>query len=639
MKRERRIRKVFAQSRTYTIMLDTRLLKKTKLAFILIASLIVCLDIKAQFSAVELEPVVTTATRVSESATIIGSSVDTIQEADLTRRQLFTLSDALSGVAGIGTAPTGQVGANDSIFLRGSNSNQTLFLIDGIALNDANVDYNVFLGGLHLAKADTLEIIQGPQGSLYGSQAVGGVISLNTARGSGKLSGVLSVEGGSFGSLSSAASLQGSHDAWSYTISASDYATDNQRINNRFTGSSLAMRLDKTVFSDFEVGLTLRGLMDKYGDPSDRYTNDLYAHETEHNWLGTLFADAQLAQNLKTHLIYGLQDRNYSAYDYTYGAVSTNYVHNTRQVLDWQFTGQLTADNKLVAGVTTDKEHTRDTGFGAINNHQTLTAYFVEDESRFTDNVYLTVGARNDHYDTFGGASTGRVTLAILSYNKALKLRGSYASGFNAPSFLELYGKESYYVGNSHLYPEKTKGADIGFDFYFPNNAGSLSLTWFKNDYRNLIVYNFDVTPSTTENIDKARSDGFELSAKTLFVGSMKARIAYTYLIANNLSQHEPLLRRPKNSGNVDLWQDVTSNLGFGLGITFVGARADVNAYTYESVTDPNYSVFRIYSNWTITKQLAFHARIENLLDRKYEPVNGYPALRLGTYAGLDWKF
>ena len=99
------------------------------------------------------------------------------------------------------------------------------------------------------------------------------------------------------------------------------------------------------------------------------------------------------------------------------------------------------------------------------------------------------------------------------------------------------------------------------------------------------------------------------------------------------------MLRRPKNSGNIDLWQDITSNLGVGLGVTFVGVRSDVNAYSYQSVTDPNYSVFRIYSNWNITKQLAFHARIENLLDRKYEPVNGYPALRLGMYAGLDWKF
>jgi vitamin B12 transporter len=620
-------------------MIVSILLKRRKLAVAIIASLITHVAAYAQFTSIELEPLVTTATRIPESATIIGSSVDSIQETDLTRRQLFTLAEALGGTAGISTGPTGQVGANNSIFLRGANSNQTLFLIDGVALNDANVDYNVFVGGLHLAKGDSVEIIQGPQSTLYGSQAVGGVVSLNTARGSGKLSGEVSIEGGSFGTLGAEASLQGSRDSWGYNISASNYATDNERVNNRFTGTSLAVRLDKNIFNDLEVGITLRGLMDRYGDPSDEYTNDLYAYETEHNWLGTLFADAQLAQNLKIHVILGLQERNYSTYDFSDDIVSTTYVHNTRDVLDWQFIGQLNADNKLIAGMTADKEHTRDTGFGAINNYQTLSAYYLEDEARLTENAYLTLGARNDHYDTFGSASTGRATLALLSYNKSLKFRGSYATGFNAPSFLDLYGKDAYYVGNPHLVPETTKGVDLGFDFYFPNNAGSLSATWFKNDYKNLINYNFNQSPATMQNIDKARTDGIELSAKTLFLGSIKARIAYTYLKALNLTEDEALLRRPKNSGNVDLWEDITSNLGLGFGVTFVGERSDVNAYTYDAVMDPNYTVFRIYSNWSITQHVSVHARIENLLNRKYEPVNGYPATGLGIYGGIDWKF
>ncbi len=598
------------------------------------------MQLRAQYTSIELDPQVTTATRVPEFANTLGTQVDSIQQSDLARRQLSTVADALSGIPGAPIGSTGQIGAVTSVFLRGSNSNQTLFLVDGIPLNDSNTDYSVFLAGAKLAPGDTIEIAQGPQSTLYGGEAVGGVVSLMTARGMGPMSGSISADAGSFGSLQGAASLQGVKDSWGYNVSASTYTTNNERINNRFAGTSVALRLDKILFTDLSVGLTVRGLMDRYGDPSDIYTNDRYAYETEHNWLSTLFLDGQLTQYINTHLILGMQDRNYNAYQPRPGSATLNtVVQNRREILDWQFTGEITSSNKLTAGLTADLEHTKNTGFGAVDKKQTLRAYFVEDEAMLIENVYLTAGARQDTYDTFGTANTERITLAILTNNRLLKFRGSYGTGFDAPSFLDLYGKDPYFVGNPKLLPEKTKGWDFGFDFYFPNNSGSLTATWFNNDYTNLIIDNFMLSPATTANVEHAKTDGLEFAAKTIFLGSIKTRAAYTYMQAINVTQNSLLLRRPEHSATIDLWEDIGSGVSLGLGASFVGQRSDVSALNYATIIDRNYTIFRLYSNWNMTKRFALHARIENLLNRKYSPVNGYPALGLGFYAGVDWKF
>ena len=111
-----------------------------------------------------------------------------------------------------------------------------------------------------------------------------------------------------------------------------------------------------------------------------------------------------------------------------------------------------------------------------------------------------------------------------------MKLRASYGTGFNAPSFLELYGVATGYVGNPDLEPERSRGGDAGIDWYLPNKRGTLSATWFQNDYTDLIVYNFNVYPGTTVNVGRARTDGLELEAKLVLAAGFELHAAYTYL-------------------------------------------------------------------------------------------------------------
>ena len=166
-----------------------------------------------------LEPVVVVATRTPEDIATLGSAVDLITASDLARQQIYTPAAALGAIPGAPAFANGAIGSDISIFTRGSDSDQTLFLVDGIRLNDANTDYAVFLGGARLGATDSIEILRGPQSTLYGSEAVGGVVSLQAQKGSGEPTAEVEFEAGSFDTVSGSLSAQGARDKWAWSSS------------------------------------------------------------------------------------------------------------------------------------------------------------------------------------------------------------------------------------------------------------------------------------------------------------------------------------------------------------------------------------------------------------------------------------
>jgi vitamin B12 transporter len=587
----------------------------------------------------QLDAFLVVATRTPADIRTLGTAVDQISAAELAREQMPTVAAALGAIPGAPAFANGAPGSDMSIFMRGSDSDQTLLLVDGIRMNDANTDYAVFLGGARLGATDSVEIARGPQSTLYGSEAVGGVVSVQAQKGAGDPSADVAVEAGSFDTVAGTLEAQGARDQWAWAFSASGSHTANDRPNNAFDSGNVVLRIDRDLPGGAGVGATLRGFVGRYGDPGDIYTNDSYAHETESNWFGTVFADLKPAPDWTAHVTVGGQDRRYVTFDELPGVFAeTTVVQNRRGVLDAQATFSGIEGHRLTAGITAEAETTQDDGYGEIDQRQTVLAAFAEDEWHPVRPVYVTGGLRYDDFDTFGSSVTGRATAAWLSASRSVKLRASYGTGFNAPSFLELYGVATGYVGNPGLRPERSRGGDAGADWYLPKHAGTLSATWFRNDYRDLIVYDFNVYPGTTANVGRARTEGVELEAKLALAGGVELHVSYTYLEADDLTDATELLRRPRNSGSADLWRDFGGGWSAGAGVQFSGIRQDVDAQTFLTVSDPGYAVARIYGEWRATRRLTLKARVENLFDRKYQPVNGYPALGFGAFGGVEWK-
>lgn len=587
-----------------------------------------------------LEPLVTTATRTPAAPRTIGTAVDAIPFDDLARRQISSLSEALGGVAGAPHFSSGAPGAVTSMFLRGSNSNQTLFLVDGLRLNDPNTDYQLFLGGACVGACDNLEVAHGPQSTLFGGEAVGGVISLRAVRGTGAPSANIGLEAGSFGTLQGSIAAQAASGPWAYNLAAQAGHTDNERPNNAFDRINLAARFDRTLNEQISVGATVRWFHGRYEDPGDRYTNDPDNEEREDNVLVTTFADLTRGAEWKSHVTLGGQDRRFvSENPQPNGTTQITTVKNRRAVLDWQNTYTGFERHRITAGLTAEANHTRNTGFGDINEHQSLLAFFAQDEFSPVEDLYLTAGLRNDDYDTFGRATTGRATVAWLTAQRRVKLRASYGTAFRSPSFLDLYGKSAFYVGNPKLRAERAKGWDAGVDFYLPENRGTLSATWFDTRFHDLINFDFSAFPGTVINVDRAMTRGLELAAKTTLASRTEARVTYTYLEAKDLGTDTRLLRRPRHSFSADVWQAIGEHWSVGAGAALVANRRDVDAATFETITAEDYTVVRLYADYKVTEALHVKARIENLLDEKYEEVNGYPGLGLGAYGSVTWKF
>lgn len=589
---------------------------------------------------VRLDQVVVTATRTPVRLTALGSSVDFISGEDLARQQVSTLREALGGMAGMPGFASGATGATTSLFLRGANSNQTLFLVDGMRLNDPNTDYAVFLGGAGVSPWDSIEIARGPQSTLYGGEAVGGVVSLRTLKGEGAPSARIGVEGGSFGTMQGSVGAQGARDGWAYNVWLQGGRTENQRANNDFAGTTYAVRLDRQAGGQLAVGATLRGFIGSYGSPGDRFTNDPDNREREQNQLATLFAEYAVSPAWSGRLTLGGQDRRFVSVNPAPGLpTQTTVVTNRRGELDWQNTIALGEQHRLTAGLTAERDQTRNNGFGDINRHESLLAFFAQDEWTPAENVFLTGGLRSDDHDTFGRATTGRVTAAWLPLPGRLKLRGSYGTGFRSPSFLDLYGQSPYYQGNPRLRPEHARGWDTGIDLYFPAHRGTLSATWFDTSTHDLIVYDFFVFPGTTANVDRARTRGLELSARAQLGRSWETRAAYTYLEAGNLTEHTRLLRRPRQMLSADVWRDLGGGVSVGAGVLSVAKRQDVDARSFATIDAPDYTVVRFYAAWAVNGRVTVKVRVENLLNEHYEEVNGYPALGAGAFAAVEARF
>lgn len=592
----------------------------------------------AQAPAAQLPPYFTTATRTPAEPHTIGAAFDQVSAADLARRQVSSLAGALGTAAGTPFFASGAMGMATSLFLRGANSNQTLFLVDGLRLNDPNTDYAVFLGGSCVSACDSLEISHGPQSTLYGGEAVGGVISLRAQRGAGRASGRVAIEAGSYGTVQGTVSGQGESGGRAWNFSAQGGRTDNERPNNGFESANTVLRLDQRLDERISVGGTVRWFHGDYGSPGDRFTRDPDNTEREENLLVTAFADLKLAPAWTARAVVGGQDRRFVAESPRAGrATAITVVSNRRAVFDAQTSYAGVERHRLTAGATAERNHTRNTGFGAINRRQSLLALFAQDEFALRDDVFVTAGLRNDDYDTFGRATTGRATGAWLLARRAVKLRASFGTAFRSPSFLDLYGQSAFYVGNPGLRPERARGWDAGVDWYPGGAARAVSLTWFDTRFTNLIASTADFR--SVENIQRASTRGAELSVRVGFGASTEVRGQYTYLEAENLSSNRRLLRRPRHRGGMDLWQDFGRGLSGGAGLSFTAQREDVNAATFGRIDGEDFAVVRIFGAYQVAPRLTLKARLENLLGERYEEVHGYPALGFGAFAGLEWTF
>lgn len=614
-----------------------------------------------QLQRVEGPEVVVTANRLETETGNVGSSQTVITREQLEQKQARTLFDALRGVPGLDVARSGGRGSDASVFLRGANSGQTLVLIDGVEVNDPSSTTRSFnFTDLTTDNIERIEVVRGPQSTLYGSDAIGGVINIITRRGEGDTEMNLSLEGGSFNTWRGRFRAGGGSDTvnWSLGasredsdgISAADEADGNTEEDG-YENSSASARLGFTPAEN--VGI----------DVIARYTDSAFALDNA----GGAFGDdpnhtgAQTQLVLRTEAELTLLDERWHQklgvsltdigreYENGYDAahpedMATSEYDGSLFKIDWQHNLRFSEGNTLTVGLETEEEkgessYVSDSAYGpysSVFEEQTVrtTGYFVQDSIAVADRWFSTLGIRLDDHDRFGSEVTWRATTAWLFPESGTTARGSVGTGFKAPSLYQLFSE----YGSIDLEPEESLGWDVGLEQADPMGYGSVGVTWFANDFDNLL--DFDPVTFVYVNIAEAKTRGLEFHASAGFGEALDLAASYTWTDTEDETTGEDLLRRARHKWGLNANYGFLGKGNANLDLLWVGKRRDTDFSTYpaSSVELGSYLLVNLAGSWDVSEHWQLFGRLENLLDEDYQQVLGYGTYGFGGYLGLKFS-
>ena len=559
-----------------------------------LAAVLPCLA-QAQSAAPSSEDLVVTATRVPSKVEDIPAGVTVIDRKTIEERGYVTLVDALTAVPGLHVAQSGGPGSQASVFVRGTNSNHVLVLVDGVPMNDPADPGGAFNFGVDtLADVERIEIVRGPMSSLYGSGAIGGVINVITKHGHAAPHGHVTLAAGAPRQGLAQADVSGGLGVWDYAakvqgLSARGFDQTPQREIPVYTGeadgdrSKLAqVELGVTPFADTRFSVLLRARDAKYG--YDEQASTAIDAGNASGYDSSLFGKLGVASKLFDGLwdsnlfVTRLQDdRRYTITTTTLDAdddTGDSRYHGRRTDAEWNNTLHVPDFSSLSASSITfgyqhlsDQVNTKiDTNsiFGpylsSVRAHDDSESGYLGAQSTVLGRLALTGQLREDTTTIAGDAFTWRVGGVLDVPEIASHIKASYGTGFRAPALYDRYGIDDYgFIGNPDLKPEYSQGYEVGVTTDLPlalrDSGASVTVTYFNNRIHNLIetVYAADYLSSTDINVDRARTQGIEASIDFHVSRWLQGNLGYTYTDARDLDTQDRLLRRPYNQGFANL--------------------------------------------------------------------------------------
>ncbi len=621
----------------------------------------------AQEKEVTLEEVVVTATRVETPVREVASSITVVSSEEIERKKKIFVSDVIRGLPGLDVVRTGTMGGSTSIFLRGANSEHTLVMIDGVEVNDPmSTTRSHDFAHLMVDNIERIEILRGPQSTLYGSDAIGGVINIITKRGEGKPKFNFSAEGGSFTTFRESAGVNGGNKLFNYSLSLSRLDTEGISSAAKKYGNYEKDGYKNTTFSS-RFGLT--PLENLSFDLILRYVNT----ETELDSGGGIGGDDPNYIQRADHFLFKTQ-AGLSLFDQFWDqkigvAISTSHRDYKNKVdplspfyeksrfdgelikFDWQHHIRLHKTNSITFGFEYEREGGKsrwyyeymgwplDQGIFPEKKADTR-GYYFQDEIRLWDRFFATLGIRLDDHSRFGSETTYRVAPSFLIQETGTKLKGSLGTGFKAPSLYQLYGPRTSWgpTGNVNLKPEKCRGMDLGVEQEFLNKRIILGAIYFRNDFKNLIDFESGLG---FINIKKAKTEGIELSAFIKLIKDLTLGLNYTYTDTEDKNTGRKLLRRPRHKFGLDVNYQFIEKGNINLGFTYIGKRDDMDwsVWPARRVELDGYPLVNLSTSYEVFKNFQLFGKVENLLNKKYEEVKGYGTPGISLFGGIKVTF
>ena len=612
-----------------------------------------------------LSDVVVSATKTQTPYYTLASSVSVITSEMISKRQLGTVVDVLREIPGISVSQQGGPGKLSKVFIRGANSNHTLVLLDGIVMNDASSTDNAFdFSTLNTNDIERIEVVRGPQSTLYGADAVAGVVNIITKHGVGRPKYSIEAESGSNKYYKGNLSALGTYGDLGYSFQATRYQSDgisaaDSKYGNTekdgYSNTGFTSNIDYSIEQNARLNLfykytKAKADLDQLDETFTLFTDDPnYTYNLEEQ----LFkggADISLFEGTwKQQLNASYIKRNSHYLDLPdqirMNTSSEGFYNSERIKFDWQNNLQLNRANLMTVGIETANEiastEYNSSSFGTNTFPEEsirTTSFYLQDQVNFFNSLFASVGLRYDNNEKYGGITTFRIAPAYYIASTGTKIKATYGTGFKAPSLYFLF--EPVY-GNPNLKPEKSRGFDFGFDQFMQNEELQFGITYFNLQLRDMFGYDANFKEI---NIAKASSQGAEFYAKYSLNNGLSINANYTYNqtkdeYSGSEDYNQPLIRRPKNQASVNLNYEPIQELNINAEIKYTNGiyDKDFSVYPAQRVKLPDYTLINISASYKLLEYLMLTGRIENLTNKKYEEVLYYGTLGRSFYAGFNF--
>ncbi len=592
-----------------------------------------------------LQPFVVVATRTPVSSDRVSPSISVVDSEQMEQRQLFSVAEVLQGLPGIFLGQSGQTGANASLFTRGTESNHTLFLLNGRRINPGfSGQFN--LTQLGLDNVGRIEVMRGASSTLYGSESIGGVVALNLREFSLHESddaNSLSAEAGSFGTYRVSLSFLGKSGDFEYSTGLSQFETENQTPHANYRifnwAPSLSYRINEKIVFDFQ-GLYydssngLPGARVDIGFPkAEDFQDNAY-------WMASPGILLKISDTLKARLFYSRSEDKLESLTTGFFTSYNDFEVSTDEAslqIDWQ-----ARDNFLATFGYTYLNNDFDrqnviTGDILVDNSSNSQSVFGQIQWNWKERLYLAAGVRKDEFSDFGNPTTWSVS-GVYDLNAAgTTLFLKYATAYAPPQGNDLYGP----FGNPLLDAEESDSWEFGFRQSLFEKKLSLDVLYFYNDIFNRVI--FDPVDFVTRNIGRIRTEGIEFSTAWNWNKNLRLYGNFTFMNAKDLTLGERLLRRPRYTFTGGLSASPTKNLSLRFELSGVFQREDRSfppAPPFVVDIDPgDFLLGRLLARWQVKDNLALFGRVENLFNEQYDSFADFKALARGVYGGATLTF
>lgn len=630
-----------------------------KILYVAIVLIVIFPSLLMAAEEVEIGQVVVTATRTEESVESVASSVTIISETEIEKKKAVNVHDLLKDVEGIDVVQQGGPGHLTSVFIRGGESDHTLVLIDGVQANSPTSGGFDF-ADLTVDNIERIEIVRGPQSTLYGADAMAGVINIITRKGKGAPSFTLTEEGGTFETYRNSFAVSGSTEKTNYSASLSRMKTEGFSVASEKKGNteddgyenkSFSGRLGVSIIENLDADLSIRYTeadteLDSFGTDDPNYTQytDFLTLSLGFNQILNALWDYSLKLSRADNTLKNRDPDPFGVNSQIESKTDTVILQNNFHFFD--------DTNTLTIGAEYERQDAKsDSGNGLYKEDLTNKALFIQHQMSYLEEALnFTAGMRRDDHSEFDEETTYKVAASYYIKPSGTKIRGSWGTAYKAPTFNDLYWPHEEFPGfgvistiitegNPNITPEESTGYDIGVTQSLFDEKIRIEMAYFKNEYRDLIDWNGTTVGDTQTwmptNVDDAVIEGWEFGFLLKPVDSFSIKANCTVMDTEDKATGNELARRAKNKGALTIgWTPEKSS--YTLTINKVGKRWDdsKNKEELKSYTKIDFAV-----SYDLTKNLTIFGRGENLLNEDYEEAKGYGTAGISYYGGVKAKF